>query len=444
MSSRRRRSRDKSNQADAFNQDANPDTGDTGSLEDFTNMMYNSGIGDELRRADSAPTRIKKIPLDKIVPDPIQARRVMPRHLRRKWIENPGTVVEVLNEWLTHADQEAALRKRPPIDVRAMLERDPENNNAYPEEDDLEPMGPSENSFRAMVQLAASIRHHGLANPVTVVSHGSGYQLETGERRLLAFNLLHSLPQEVSEATFETIPARVVETKSMWRQAAENGARQDLNAISVARQLALLLMDVYQEKHTFAPPSVMPDRDWYAQVYNSKKFPVPYGRGAELAAAIGLKSGNQIRQYRQLLDLPGNMWDLADTLDWTEYKIRKMRTDAKRAAELTLDYNEEDILIILARKEAGILKSLPVEIDAALGNTKATKDRSGDSSTTTGSSSGTHSDGRAIARGLPCIVDVVNVQSGLLTLHVEDPEVLRLLESGERVIISIKRDGPQE
>lgn len=443
MSSRRRRSRDKGNPADAFNQQNETENTDPNNLEDFANMLYSSGIGEELRKADSTPTRVKKLPLEKVMPDPVQARRVMPSHLRRKWIQNPGSVVEVLNEWLTQADTEAERLGRSAIDVASLLARDPENTNTYLDDDEPADMGPVEASFRAMVQLAASIRHHGLANPVTVVAQGGAYQLETGERRLLAYNLLHSLPQEVSEATFEAIPARVVESKSLWRQAAENGARQDLNAISVARQLALLLMDVYQDKHTFLPPDIMPDRDWYAQVHDSKQFPVPYGRAAELAAAIGLKSGNQIRQYRQLLDLPQSVWLMADNFDWTEYKIRKMRTNAKKISDAIIATREEDALITLARYEAGMSAGLPAEYEAVLGGPRPKKkaiiadpDASLDGDY--------KADGRTLARGLPCTVQVVDVPETLLTLQVDDPEVLNLLQSGQRLTITIKRSKGKE
>jgi hypothetical protein len=446
MSSRRRRSRDKATQADAFNQESNDSNADAGNLEDFANMLYSSGIGEELRKADSTPARVKKIPLEKIIPDPVQARRVMPHFIRRKWIQNPGAVVEVLNEWLTRADTEAERLGRPPIDVPALLARDPDNPNIYIDDDEAKEMGPVEASFRAMVGLAASIRHHGLANPITVVPHGNTFQLETGERRLLAYNLLHSLPQEVSEATFETIPARVVESKSLWRQAAENGARQNLNAISLARQLALLLMDVYKDKHTFALANDMPDRDWYAQVYDSKQFPVPYGRAAELAAAVGLKSGNQIRQYRALLDLPETVWLLADNFNWTEYKIRQMRTDAKKIARRIHTEREENALITLARYEGGQSAGLPAEYEAVLGKRfpKKGTEQPPAANETSAPGDEERTDGRTIARGLPCTVQVVDVPETLLTLQVDDPEVLNLLQSGERITISIKRSKGQD
>ena len=437
MSSRRRRSRDKTQQVDAFNPDEVKKT-DTGSLEDFTNLLYSSGeIGEELRRADAKPTKVKKLALDKVRPDPLQARRVMPTALRIKWIQKPAAVVEVLNAWLADADDEAAKRGRPHLDVQRMLERDPENTDSLPDDGDLPDMGPIENSFRAMVRLAASIRHHGLANPITVVSQPDGtFQLETGERRLLAYNLLDSLPTVVTEDQFDLIPARVVDEKSLWRQAAENGARQDLNAISVARQLALLLMDVYQGQHAFIRPDIMPGRDWYAQVYDSKAFPVPYGRGSELAAAIGLKSSNQIRQYRQLLDLPQRVWEYADDLDWTEYKVRQLRTQAKKVAGANITESEEDALLVLADYEAGELHELPEDyaevVGASIARQKSKKAKS--------SSAGSRGGGKTVIRQAPAEVVHADADSGEITLTIDDPEVLALLASGERVVISIKRE----
>lgn len=357
MSSRRDRSRNRNDQQDVFNTNPN-----NSNLEEFARMMYRTpDAEEELRRLESKPTRIKRLPLDKVIPDPTQARRVMPHELRLAWITKPDSVVQVLNNWLTRANNEAELLGRDPINVEALLSRslDEKFTEQLQENAQEEEIGPVEADFRALIQLAASIRLHGLANPVTVVTLPNGmYQLETGERRLLAFNLLHMLPQFVEEQEFDTIPARIVDEKDLWRQAAENGARQDLNAISIARQLALLLMDLYKDKADFSTWSPQLDVEWYSQVRDSSKFPVPYGRGSEIAAALGLKSANQIRQYRALLGLPRAVWTLADEGDWSEYKIRLMMKDARNLGR-KLSKHEHEVLEMLAQHQAGILPVLP-------------------------------------------------------------------------------------
>lgn len=436
MSSRRRRSREKGEQADAFSPGS--DGTNNTDLEDFANLLYSTGeVGEELRRLDNKPSRIKMLPIEKIFPDPTQARRVMPIVLRSKWIMRHATVVEVLNSWLERADEEARGLGREAIDVPTLLTSDPENQDALPEDEKKETlpdMGPIETSFRAMVSLAASIRHHGLANPITVVGLQDGtYQLETGERRLLAYNLLHSLPQYVDEQSYDVIPCRVVEEKSIWRQAAENGARQDLNAVSVARQLALLLMDIYKNDYGFLPPKNMPSQEWYAQVYDSKRFPVPYGRGAEMAAALGLKSGNQIRQYRQLLDLPPGVWQLADELNWSEYKVRKMRTQAKKIDESVTAVTEADALVTIANYEAGLLEGLPHLYEHVLGIKRYERDNS-----PSGKATRRHN---LLANSVGCRVEDVDESDGTLYLRLEDPDVLAKLEKGFRIVISVRLDN---
>ncbi len=332
MSSRKRRER--MEHGDAF------DLGETHtpspSLQDFADKLYSTGGGlsEDLKKIDAKTVRVKNIPVEKVRPDPAQARRVMPAALRGVWLRDPNAIHQVLEEWLAMVDAEALRRGRPPVDVPALLESDPDSQSSGGSEDSVEAdMGPIESDFRAMLQLAASIRHHGLTNPITVVQGANDtYVVETGERRLLAYNLLASLPH-IIEGDWATIPARVVDTKSVWRQAAENGARQNLNAISIARQLSLLLMDLYQRRGKFVPYEDMPGVDWYAQVADAKMFAIPYGRGNELAAAMGLKNAVQLRQYRQLLRLPNEVWEIADEYNWTEWFIRVFLQDARTIIE---------------------------------------------------------------------------------------------------------------
>ena len=80
-----------------------------------------------------------------------------------------------------------------------------------------------------LADLAISIRKTGLTNPITVRQNGSCVSArKPGERRWLAYHLLNLyFPDE----DWKRIPAHLVDEVSVWRQASENNARSDLNAI---------------------------------------------------------------------------------------------------------------------------------------------------------------------------------------------------------------------
>ena len=91
-------------------------------------------------------------------------------------------------------------------------------------------------------QLAASIRRHGVLQPIVVSRKGDGYELVAGHRRVLA----------ARAAGKTTIPAVVREEVSDRLELAlvENLQRADLNAIEVARAYKLLMetYDLTQEE----------------------------------------------------------------------------------------------------------------------------------------------------------------------------------------------------
>jgi hypothetical protein len=69
-----------------------------------------------------------------------------------------------------------------------------------------------------------------------------------------------------------------------------------------------------------------PEQEYYAQVADGEQFRVPRGEGERLLNAMGLKNPTQIRQYRKLLRLPGDVWRRADDEDWPESRLRKFYT----------------------------------------------------------------------------------------------------------------------
>jgi hypothetical protein len=181
------------------------------------------------------------------------------------------------------------------------------------------------------------------------VRDGELYLLETGERRWLAFHLLH---QRTRDEQWSKIPARVMDEFSIWRQAGENNARDNLNAVGKARQLALLLMDLYRaEGAEFEPFDrlVQPgrcDRAFYAQIADGEQWRIPRGKAELLLNAIGLKSVRQLSQYRALLSLPDDAWTVADDANLSEYRLRQI-------LDLKLDETATADLIYQAAQEFG-------------------------------------------------------------------------------------------
>ena len=249
--------------------------------------------------------RAKPIDIFQIQPNPMQPRRVVPSQFRG------GPLMDQIEAWLDEVETESG-RAFPlealimgKVELRAREERQATT---------------AELPLLRLADLAASIHQDGLTNPVTVAGAGDSYLIETGERRWVAYHLLNAY---VGGDAFRAIPARRVAELNLWRQASENTARDNLNAIARARQIALLLMDMHGWEN-FEPIEVFDcEQDFYAQVADSKQWRVPYGRAEQLCAACGFEHGSRIRQYRALLRLTREQWIRADDRDIAEFELRK-------------------------------------------------------------------------------------------------------------------------
>ena len=94
----------------------------------------------------------------------------------------------------------------------------------------------------AIEELAASIRRHGVLQPIVVSRNGDGYELVAGHRRVLAARAAGktSIPAVVREDVRDRLELALV----------ENLQRADLNAIETARAYRLLMetYDLTQEQ----------------------------------------------------------------------------------------------------------------------------------------------------------------------------------------------------
>lgn len=259
---------------------------------------------------------VEKISINRVWPDPTQPRRAVPTMLRSLMPSPPDRAF--FERWAKLASDERAVAMTEPIDLKSIVA------GTSPIEDDDRKLGPLESDLIELARLAQDVRSSGLTNPITVAQLKDGnYMIETGERRWLAFSLLHSY---YPNGDFDTIPATVQDSVDVWRQASENNARQNLNAVGKARQLSLLLMHLLYEDGgvEFQPiTSFEHERDFYAQVADGSKYRIPHGSAERLLAATGLRNSSQLRNYRRILTLGVETWDKADDEDWTEGRIRK-------------------------------------------------------------------------------------------------------------------------
>ncbi|GAB4526027.1 MAG: hypothetical protein OHK0046_42430 [Anaerolineae bacterium] len=312
--------------------------------------MVGAFFGEYQEPANQRHIKIIYTPITAIYPDPTQPRRVIPSEVRQQWAGTPETTPQLFEAWLAAI---AAERDAPEadIDLKGFFER-----VNTPRDIDVENLpeiaqigsesgktGTLESALLRVVELAASIRQEGLTNPITIVAvDGERYLIETGERRWLAYHLLHwfygDQDQNAEGKTLDwsKIPARVVDAHSVWRQASENSARDDLNAIGKARQLALLLMHMHGLEHFQPIDAFAHEQDFYAQVADGNQYRIQRGKSELLLQATGLSHPQQLRQYRDLLRLDPELWVYADDHDLTEGAIRELRKNSDTVAIATV------------------------------------------------------------------------------------------------------------
>lgn len=273
----------------------------------------------EIRAREGARPTLRLLDIHDIQPDPQQPRRSLPRHLRQGWDGRAASLPDLLIQW----------REKSAPDLNLP--------GAFALSEEVWSYEIPDPAFAELLALAASIRHDGLQHPITVAraadprigtsrpqeakNGAGGFLLESGERRWLAFHLLSLYDSEGER--WARIPAHIQPERDVWRQASENSARDDLNAIARARQYALLLMDLCRERdpgdspfqpiHAFAH-----EQDFYAQAHALR---IPYGASARLLNAMGRQHRNAFLRCRQLLALPRPLWERGDEENWSEDQL---------------------------------------------------------------------------------------------------------------------------
>jgi hypothetical protein len=291
-------------------------------LASVADAIFGASEAPDVGRVVARPT-----PILSIWADVKQPRRAIPLSIRMHWDGNPLDVAALLEQWATVAANQAGVT----IDLEALL-------NGEGEGIDTDKFPSVAQDFIALVRLAAGIKADGLINPITVIESDSKLLIESGERRWLAYHLLYMVMGE----TFTKIPAAKGNgNDSVWRQATENTQRRSLNAIGMARQIALLIMaaretppiatgTMYKEYDELVSAGVC-DRRFYAQVADGNIHRIPKGMGERIQAAMGLGL-EQLSQYRRLLHLTDDeqvndaLWTRADVENWPEGWLRDVST----------------------------------------------------------------------------------------------------------------------
>ena len=354
------------------------------SLDPKTADAIGFGMGDlalEIAAADAEFQALEAVSIQEIHPNSIQPRYSIPHDLTDIFALHPNNIVDIFERWITEVRLDTGQKD---FDILPYLRGAATNRGEQAEKADADASSgdqePSskESALMKIIDLAASIRRDGLSNPISLVRHSDHYEIETGERRWLAYQILYwrfgdgDRRPDGSLVNWSRIPARIVKQVDVWRQASENNARDNLNAISRARQLSLLLMDVHGWDNFAKVGACENEQAFYSQVADGALWRIPRGQGERLLNAMGLSNAGQLRQYRALLRLPADLWRKGDDEDLTEGELRKMKAALDSVTRVTVraSKSKKDAVARLAADATQWRNKLRKEINSLDTNNK--------------------------------------------------------------------------
>ena len=260
--------------------------------------------------------RVERILLDLVRPNPLQARRVLPDRVYQDFHAERVTPTQALREVVKLAKIAAKQNGRPFDNVLDLL-GNPEDDNA------TEPsaLTPIEGFLRDLTNLAVTIRDDGQVNPLTVVDASDGgiqkFRIETGERRYWATWLLKDfIPGYQGDGM---IPCIIIpqEKGSPFRQAKENTTRAGLNAVAMARQIALLLIYVHGKPMPAGPVPM----DFYRQALDlDLRGKREYTEA--VYSSLGGINKSDFSLHKSLLKLCDEAIEIADRNNIEMFKLR--------------------------------------------------------------------------------------------------------------------------
>ncbi len=323
------------------------------------------GLGElafEIAAADNDFQAIEAVSIHDIRPNSIQPRCSIPHDLRDIFALHPNNLVDIFERWIIEVELEKGQKNFDIVNYLLGQETDrgeqAENDPGESGTANSHPPSIKELALMKLIDLAASIRRDGLSNPISLVRRADHYEIETGERRWLAYHILYwkfgdgDKRPDGNIVNWSRIPSRIVNEVDVWRQASENNARDNLNAISRARQLALLLMDLHGWNNFSPLDACDNEQSFYAQVSDGSIWRIPRGQGERLLNAMGLSDAGQLRQYRALLRLPSELWRRGDDEHLSEGELRKMKAALDSVTRVTASSKVRQKKDMLARLTA--------------------------------------------------------------------------------------------
>jgi ParB/RepB/Spo0J family partition protein len=308
----------------------------------------------------SGEETLAPLPINELLPDPEQPRRVLPEDLRQSLLEgnlSPKEVVLAMWERCLDDDLYGKLRAHEMKPAEALREQRRQEDEKREGARDRVNRGVPDwallLTLQGLVELAESIDKHGLRQPINVYQTGRGYRIAEGERRWLAHVMLMELYLRPEAGTIKsrihTLPTDDVQV--LARQMAENVYRKDLSAIARARAVQRVAAIVEKEIESIGPT---PESDSEASGVGEGEPTRDVGgrpRDREAGLAVELHeltgrrlgdltgqalSGRHVRNLLSLLKLPAEAQALAEAAGLSEYALRPVTglDDAKAQRRL--------------------------------------------------------------------------------------------------------------
>lgn len=293
-----------------------PKRANTSFLEDIADEYQKSeALGTSVQQLQAAGIRIESLPIQLVRPNPANPRRLFPYDLSLAFHNGELPAQQALAEFIEHVQTMAYRHGRGFDNVVELLP------SAH--EDEKETIyTPEEKTLRDLVILAVTLRDDDQIYPLTVVNVGEGpklaYMIETGERRYWAtWILMDYIPGYKGDGT---LPCADVSSRySVYRMAKENTTSSPLNAMAMARQIALLLLDA----HGIRPPVYGISNDFYRQAlgYDLRSKSVST---SDVLTALGGIDRRQFSRYKSLLNLCDGAMEMADRFNVEEFRLRSL------------------------------------------------------------------------------------------------------------------------